>query len=213
MGGYGSGRTGSRPTSEGCASLVLSISVFRRAGLRLGMKAAARLVFTVDGKSFPIAFVIDTTDNHFPFIEFVHRGRDRDESAQRYRVPLLRSPQRFGGVRWWFQCPQTGKRSVKLYLPLGGYRFWSRGAYQLGYASQREDRMSRAQRQAIKVYRTLGGEGNWRDDPPPKPKWMRWRTYERLAERLDHYNARFDGEWLTGVSRLLRRRSLGGKRG
>jgi hypothetical protein len=27
---------------------------------------------------------------------------------------------------------------VKLYLPLGGYRFWSRQAYRLGYASQRE---------------------------------------------------------------------------
>jgi hypothetical protein len=23
---------------------------------------------------------------------------------------------------------------------------------------------------------------------PPKPKWMRWRTYKRLAERFDAYD-------------------------
>ena len=55
-----------------------------------------------------------------------------------------------------------------------------RSAERLGYASQREDAKGRAQLQAAaKIYRQLGGEGHWMDDAPPKPKWMRWRTYER----------------------------------
>jgi hypothetical protein len=44
--------------------------------------------------------------------------------------------------------------------------------------------MGRVQRQATKIYRALGGDGNWLDGPPPKPKWMRWRTYDRLAGYL-----------------------------
>jgi hypothetical protein len=92
---------------------------------------------------------------------------------------------------------------MKLYLPLGGYRFYSRQAYGLGYGSQRTDAMGRAQLQAEKVYRRLQGEGNWREGAPDKPKGMRWRTYERLADKLDYYNARFDGGWLESVSRLI----------
>jgi hypothetical protein len=44
----------------------------------------------------------------------------------------------FGGLRWWFVCPFLNRRVRKLYLPLGGRHFWSRRAYELAYASQRE---------------------------------------------------------------------------
>ena len=122
-----------------------------------------------------------------------------------YRVSLLTSPQRFGGVRWWFECPRTVRRAVRLYLPRDGHQFWSRHAYGLGYASQREDRKGRAQLQAMKIYRALGGDGHWMDGPPPKPKWMRWCTYDRLATKLDNYNARFDSAWAAGAMRFLAR--------
>jgi hypothetical protein len=48
------------------------------------------------------------------------------------------------------------------------------------YACQREDRFGRLQRRAAMLNRQLGGDGwaGW-DSPPIKPKWMRWRTYER----------------------------------
>jgi hypothetical protein len=38
-----------------------------------------------------------------------------------------------------------------------------------------------AWRRGSKVHRSMGGEGYWREDPPPKPKWMRYRTHERKA--------------------------------
>jgi hypothetical protein len=49
----------------------------------------------------------------------------------------------YGGRRWWFLCPRTSRKSTKLYLPNGGWHFWSRQAYGLGYACQRDDRFSR----------------------------------------------------------------------
>ncbi len=152
-----------------------------------------------------MSFIIDTMERDYPYIEFSHTRRTEPSSFENYRVTLLTTPQRFGGVRWWFQCPYTGRRAVRLFLPRGGHQFWSRSAYRLGYASQRETAMDRAWRRGSKLYRSMGGEGDWRDDPPPKPKWMRWRTYQRKAAELEGHCERYDGAWLAGVSRLLAR--------
>lgn len=184
---------------------MLRTADFVRAGLRTGMKGTASWTYSVGGERLAVAFTIDTVDPNFSSIRFSHDTRNSNPAVQSYHVRLRRTPQRFGGFRWWFECPKTGRRTIKLYLPLGGSRFLSRQGYGLGYASQREDRMYRAQRQALKVYRELEGEGNWRDGAPPKPKWMRWSTYERLSDRLDHYNACFDGSWLVSANAMIRR--------
>ena len=205
MGGSGSGRTGGRPTFESTGSLVLSVTTFARAGLRFGLRGNAALTYTCDHEPFPVAVEIDTMVRNQPYIQLTHARRSDPSDGWPYMVRLVTSPQPFGGLRWWFECPRAGRRAVKLYLPLGGHQFWSRHAYGLGYASQREDRMGRAQQQAIKIYRQLGGEGHWMDGPPRKPKWMRWRTYDRLATKLDAYNARFDSAWAGGAVRFLSR--------
>ena len=53
----------------------------------------------------------------------------------------------FGGHRWWFKCPVTGKRVGKLYLPDGGTHFAGRKAYDLTYTccqqSHRSERLWR----------------------------------------------------------------------
>lgn len=205
MGGYGSGRTGGRPTYESTGSLVLRTTSFARAGLCFGLRGTATLTFTCEGEPFPVAITIDTMDRAWPYIELEHEWRTSSASKERYKVYLQTTPQPFGGVRWWFLCPRTGKRAVRLFLPRGGHQFWSRHAYGLGYASQRETAMDRASRRGSKLYAAMGGDGHWRDDPLPKPKWMRWKTYDRKAADLDRLNERFDGAWLAGVSRLLAR--------
>jgi hypothetical protein len=102
----------------------------------------------------------------------------------RYRVWLTTTRPQFGGSRYWFLCPSTGRRAAKLYLPLGGHRFLSRAAYRLGYASQPETIGDRLTRKARKIIRRMGFDPNeW--EVPPKPKRMRWRTYERLVERIE----------------------------
>lgn len=205
MGGYGSGRSGGRPTYESCGSLVLTTTTLARAGLRAGMMGAATLTFANRGEPFPVSITIDTTDAHFPFIHLSHARRSHAPGCETYRVPLQTTPQPFGGVRWWFQCPRTGRRCTTLFLPRGGHQFLSRYAWGLGYASQREDAMGRAQRQARKVSAALGNADHWMDGPPPKPKWMRWSTYERKAARLAAYNAANDAAFVVSAARLLRR--------
>src|SRR5262245_47942088 len=84
---------------------------------------------------------------------------------------------------WWFVCPRLNRKVRKLYLPLGGRHFWSRRAYRLAYASQRETKYDRAIRRARKVYLRLGGDPA-DDEYPDKPKRMRWTTYNRLMDKL-----------------------------
>ncbi len=206
MGGRGSGRSG-RPSYESTASIALRTAIFARVGLRFGLKGTADLTFRCDGELLPVKIRIDTMDRHFPFLELEHARRTANAEKERYRVRLETTPQHFGGVRWWFRCPRTGRRAVCLRLPLGGHQFWSRHAYRLGYASQREDRRGRAQLQAEKLYAALGGDGHWMDGAPPKPKWMRWATYHRKALKLDALNDRFDSAWARGIDRFLTRKS------
>jgi hypothetical protein len=44
-----------------------------------------------------------------------------------------------------FDVREPIAKTTKLYLPNGGWHFWSRQAYGLGYACQREDRLGRLQ--------------------------------------------------------------------
>ena len=40
-------------------------------------------------------------------------------------------------------------------------------------------------------------------DFPPKPKWMRWKTYNRLDEKAQAYEKAADDELAWAVRRLL----------
>ena len=99
------------------------------------------------------------------------------------KIALATSRPPFGGLRWWFVCPRLNRKVRKLYLPLGGRHFWSRRAYRLAYASQRETVYDRAMRRARKLCLRLGGDPA-DDTYPDKPKRMRWTTYNRLMDRL-----------------------------
>jgi hypothetical protein len=41
----------------------------------------------------------------------------------------------FGGVRWWFSCPQCARRCRKLYLPRGQWDLGCRSCHNLTYTS------------------------------------------------------------------------------
>ena len=59
----------------------------------------------------------------------------------------------------------------------------ARQAYRLAYRSQREAPHDRALRRAFKLRGKLGADGGI-GDYVPKPKWMRWRTYDRKLEKI-----------------------------
>ena len=205
MGGFGSGRSGGRATAEATASYIIAVTILTSARLQMGRRGTVSLRFGEE--KFPVEVNVDTTDPHDPFIELTHQTRDWREGERivRDRVRLTWTVPTYGGQRWWFVCPRTGRRTTKLFLPNGGWHFWSRQAYRLGYACQREGRFHRLQRRAAKLNRQLGGDGSdsW-DTPPAKPKWIRWATYERNYERWERVVEKANEEFALRAARLLK---------
>jgi hypothetical protein len=97
-------------------------------------------------------------------------------------IHLITTAPPYGGRRWWFICPSTGRRAMKLHLPYGAGVFASRQAHCLGYAIQREGAPDRARRRARKARKRIGRNPNLLERLPIKPKWMRWATYWRHVE-------------------------------
>ena len=78
----------------------------------------------------------------------------------------------FGGTREWFICPVCGRQCGKLYLRWD--RFACRRCQFVRYASQSGDALDRLCVRAHKARARCQG---------PKPKGMRWATYNALRER------------------------------
>jgi hypothetical protein len=205
VGGFGSGRYGGSVTAEGTASYVIEIT-----SLASALQKEQRLTGTLhfDEGKFPIVITIDTSDPSDPCIELIHPTRDESEGDRfvRDRIRLIWTVPTYGGRRWWFQCSRPYHKTTKLFLPNGGWHFWSRQAYGLGYACQREGRFDRLQRRAAMLNRQLGGEGwgTW-DTPPRKPKWMCRRTYERKYTLWERAVERAKNEFRVRAMRILRR--------
>lgn len=203
MGGFGSGRTGGHPTSEGCGSYVLSAKVLKAIqSTAEGCKGFAPIRYD-DG--FEVNVHFDRTYPNDPHIELEHYSYDDAEELIRYSVNIIDSFPPYGGRRWWWVCPRTAATSYKLFLPNGGRRFLSRQAYRLGYACQRETDCDRLMRKARKLHRQLGGDGQAIGDnfDPPKPKWMRWKTYERKLEEWHNAEERADAAWFARASAIV----------
>ena len=183
MGGFGSGRHGNTVTAEATASYVISISSLAP---EFQQGRCVTCVAHFERGKFPILITVDLTTEWNCFVELIHKTRDYREGDRIVigRVALAWTVPTYGGRRWWFLCPRTGCRTTKLFLPNGGWHFLSRQAYRLGYASQRENRRSYRERRTAAVNRLLVGEGRSTSNiAPPKPEWMRSRTYARWIER------------------------------
>jgi hypothetical protein len=124
------------------------------------------------------------------------------------RIMLRRRSRHFGGGQWYFICPVTNRCASVLWKPPGAHRFCSRQTWgrQVAYHSQFLSPTDRAWHGKSKINRRLCEAGDlepedW--DFPPKPKWMRWRTYQGLEERFDGHEAELDRGCEALLARLL----------
>jgi hypothetical protein len=111
------------------------------------------------------------------------------------RLDLIGQPRHFGGQQWYFLCPVTHKKCSVVWLPPGADCFCSRQAWgkQVAYSTQFEAPFDRAISAREKVKSRLIGDLNRREwELPPKPKWMRWYTYERLAAQYQLQQSKID---------------------
>jgi hypothetical protein len=206
MGGWNSGRRGGKPTVEGCTSIVLSINAILRAtGGR--SPSGLRLEATINGQRQEILLRLDLDPEAGTgtlALKYDVQHVSTATGPQHYSVPLVSTPCRFGGRRWWVICPATGRRVVNLCLPNGGRRFLSRAAYRLPYQSQRETVTGRAWRTIRKLERRLGNAPGTPPDAMEKPKWMRWRTFDALRTKREAAEDALDADLLRCLERLAR---------
>jgi hypothetical protein len=123
-------------------------------------------------------------------------------------ITLVTLPRHYGGRQWFFMCPVTNRRASVLWLPPGARHFASRHAWpgQVAYRSQFMSAMDRAYLGMERIKRRLIGDLDPQEwDLPPKPKWMRWRTYRRLVERFERYEAALDAGALSRAMKLMKR--------
>lgn len=92
------------------------------------------------------------------------------------------------GVREWYVCPHCDSRVAKLYI--GKKDIACRKCWRLHYASQSEDKLGRMRmelrRQRYAIWGNTERTRNLANSPTlfPKPKGMRWETFDRKVARL-----------------------------
>jgi hypothetical protein len=117
----------------------------------------------------------------------------------------------FGGQRLRFECPRCWRPCDILY---GGRRFYCRQCWRLTYHSQYDEWWERARSKAEKIRSKLGKPDFITPYDvyafPDKPKWMRWRTYDRMraedARLMQSYDLGFCYSARALIERIDRRR-------
>jgi hypothetical protein len=132
---------------------------------------------------------------------------DLSHSGGQQTFSLVSSPRNFGGLQWYAVCPRTRPRFRVFFRPLGATYFASRHAWgrSAAYASQFLDPIGRAWRTKAKVKaRLIGDEDPDEWDLPPKPKGMRWATYEKWEAKFDAAEDAIDAHLMMAAARLMK---------
>ncbi len=165
-----------RRTVESCRSIDVREWVANgllRAGFTGGWE------WKVNGE--PVASIGVRSNPNSVLLDYRVNPRGRGWERQTYSVQLSSSPCHFGSNRKWFLCPATGcgRRVAKLYLD--DAVFACRHCCRLAYTSSNETAYERTARKAEKVRRRLEWKPGLLNGYGPKPKRMRWNTFERLS--------------------------------
>jgi hypothetical protein len=122
------------------------------------------------------------------------------EEALGVRGNMTTTEPRYGGVRYWWECPQCWRRCRVLYAypAQGRERFMCRRCQGLRYYVHNESHPDRLHRRARKLYRRAGSRDG--SEPWQKPKWMRWTTFSRLVPAGRDAEETADGMMLASLS-------------
>jgi len=202
MGGFGSGRTGGRPTADMSKKVDLAMMI-RKGWAKPGQWLSGSLSWNCAGE--PAGSISYSADMRDPFESKLKltfwRGSGDDREHVEQQIRLVFTEPNYGGRRWWMICPYRGKRVAKLYLPNWGDRFAGRRAWRLAYQSQRVARRDRPFEKLFRLQRKLGCEPGW-ESFIRRPKGMWHRTFERHFERYEELDAECGAEMAMLVLRL-----------
>ena len=172
-----SGRYRTRTAGKGEHALRLDARTLRQRGVLQEGVYARRLwswTWSNGEDAGSIEVVADLTRPEDRHLELIFRANGE---PRRQRIEVEALPMRFGGLRYYFRCPRSGRRCEVL-ASVNGY-FASIRANRLAYASQSEtdlDRMTRARdKLAARLWPKAGAGGPPRGD-------NRTRLFDRWAE-------------------------------
>jgi len=183
MGGLGSGnyyRWGSKQTLDDCRFLDINLMV-KLGAIREYTHKAGSWLWTYKEKREEVSrieYECNTLDKDNSYLRLYYKFINTNHSVD-YKVRLVRTYPRYGGVRFWFICPEKGKRVGKLFLTLNDGRFVSRHVYRIHYASQTKGDVDRAIDKKWKLMEKVGGY-----DFPLRPKGMHQKTFDRIEDRF-----------------------------
>ena len=149
-------------------------------------------------------------DRQALILDYRVKEGDGDWQTVQQRVPICWTPCRFGGERPWFVCSVSangvycGRQVAKLYG--AGRLFACRHCYRLGYQAQRGGPLDRAYHRLARLHRRLGASYDGPDGiSPPRPKWMRQRTYDSVVQQIEAGENWLDTVFAVGAQRILAR--------
>lgn len=179
---------GWRPHIESALCLNLR-RLFENDALRVGANVSNVLCWT-DSDGAEVARVgfrssLGTVEGT---LTLSYRCIDRDTGEHRAvecPIQLITIPCNYGGRRWYFVCPYSQRRALKLYKWNGIDLFCHRDAIQPRptYASERASGMDRIIAKRWALRRKLGDDVSDLLTQPFKPKWVREKTYQRYLEK------------------------------
>ena len=184
MGGFGSGRSGGRPTVEDGLTIDICM-MLRRGWVKAGRAGTGSQTWSCRGEriaSVSHRYDLSDPDQAEMTLFYTRTPRDGPPEKVEQQIRLVYTNPNYGGRRWWMLCPFSGRRVGKLHLPPAGNRFASRLKWRLAYQSQRSARSFRPFDKLFRLQRKLGspeGYDNWLR----RPKGMWKRTFERHLER------------------------------
>jgi hypothetical protein len=196
MGGYSSGRNRTRNRGAVEATYRLDMRQLRRRGLvRPGERASTlwswKRAEETTG-SINVAVNLTDPDNGHAELTFSVGGEPRY-----VRVTMEAVACRYGGRRYYFLCPRSGRRCEVL-CGVGG-EFASRQHHRLTYFSQSETPLDRLARASRKAEAKLRGENG-----RPKPRGPnRERLFERFVKLETAWTEAFDAEAMRRFGYLM----------
>ncbi len=184
------------------AGLKLDLNWLARSGLvRPGANIGARRISWATLDEDQIASGTITADMSGPKQHWFRIQTDDLDQL----IILAARPRHFGGFQWYFMCPKSNRQVSILWKPPGADGFRSRQAWgkQVAYRSQFCDAAGRADIGEARIKsRLIAGLDPEAWDLPPKPKWMRWATYDRYGKQYEAYEKTLDNGFVAQVKTL-----------